>query len=212
MENKNMSILIPVFKSNLTINSKIFPSSEYVLYFDGCSKGNPGNSGIGAVLYKGNEEIWAACKYIGDNRTNNEAEYEALIMGLEQAICLSIYNLIVCGDSLLVINQIIGKYRVKNSKLIPMYEKIMLLKTKFKYIEFNHVYRVNNKRADELSNLALNVMNNDVNNINLFNDIEDDLSQNNIINNLLDKNKVNTPPRIVLPQISSKYNRNNKLY
>jgi ribonuclease HI len=211
MENNNISVLIPVLKSKVNIASKIFPSSEYVLYFDGCSKGNPGISGIGAVLYKNNEEIWASYKYIGDNRTNNEAEYEALIMGLEEAICLSIYNLIVCGDSLLIINQVIGKYKVKNAKLIPLYDKVMSLKQRFKYIEFNHVYRVNNKRADELSNLALNVMDNDENKIVLFTELNDELTQDNIINNLLDKDIIYKPPTVSLPKIKSN-NKYNKFY
>jgi ribonuclease HI len=71
---------------SLKHESKIYPSTEYALYFDGCSKGNPGPSGIGAVIYKNNVEYWASCRYIGDNRTNNEAEYSALILGLEEAI------------------------------------------------------------------------------------------------------------------------------
>jgi len=146
----DLSTMIPV-----NTHSKIFPILEYVLYFDGCSKGNPGPSGIGAVIYKNKIEIWNSCKYIGDKRTNNESEYSALIMGLEEAIKMDIKELSVCGDSLLVINQVNGIYKVKNLKLLVLYENILLLKSKFTYIDFNHVYRNNNKRADELSNLAL---------------------------------------------------------
>lgn len=145
-------------KYKINKNSKIFPMCEYILYFDGCSKGNPGPSGIGAVLYNNHNEIWSDSKYIGDNRTNNEAEYSALIFGLEEAIRLKISTISVCGDSLLVINQINGLYKIRNHKLIPLYEKIMLLKQQFTYIDFNHIYRENNKRADQLSNLALDFM------------------------------------------------------
>jgi ribonuclease HI len=146
----DLSTVIPVVS-----HPKIFPILEYVLYFDGCSKGNPGPSGIGAVIYKNKIEIWNACKYIGDKRTNNESEYSALIMGLEEAIKMNIKELSVCGDSLLVINQVNGIYKVKNQNLLVLYENVLLLKSKFTYIDFNHVYRNNNKRADELSNLAL---------------------------------------------------------
>ena len=146
----DLSTAIPI-----NTHPKIFPILEYVLYFDGCSKGNPGPSGIGAVIYKNKIEIWNSCKYIGDKRTNNEAEYSALIMGLEEAIKMDIKELSVCGDSLLVINQVNGIYKVKNQNLLVLYENVLLLKSKFIYIDFNHVYRNNNKRADELSNLAL---------------------------------------------------------
>ena len=131
------------------------PPNEYVLYFDGCSKGNPGPSGIGAVIYKNGIEHWASCKYIGEKRTNNESEYSALIFGLEEAIEQNIRNLSVCGDSLLVINQVNQIYKVKNSGLFNLYNMVVNLKEKFKNIDFKHVYRKDNKRADELSNMAL---------------------------------------------------------
>jgi ribonuclease HI len=148
-------ITIPVIKINH--NNKIIPINftEYVLHFDGCSKGNPGPAGIGAVIFKNNKEIWSSCKFIGDNKTNNESEYTALIKGLEGAIKLNITELTVCGDSLLVINQINGLYKVKSQKLFDLYDKVIALKNNFQYISFHHVYRKDNKRADELSNLAL---------------------------------------------------------
>jgi len=152
-----MNITISIKQSKLF--PKIFPICEYTMHFDGCSKGNPGPAGIGAVIYKNREEIWGNCKYIGDNRTNNEAEYCALILGLEELIRNDIKNVSVCGDSLLVINQINGIYKVKSAKLFPLYEKVLSLKTQFEYIDFNHVYRENNKRADELANLALQIVN-----------------------------------------------------
>jgi len=149
---------------------RIFPSCEYTLQFDGCSKGNPGPSGLGAVLYKNGEEIWGTCKYLGDQRTNNEAEYCALIFGLEYLVNNNIKNVSICGDSLLVINQINDIYKVKNTKLIPLYQKVIELKAYFDYIDFNHVYREHNKRADELANLAMNI-------VSLEDDIPEDLDK-----------------------------------
>lgn len=134
-------------------DAKIYPSSEYILNFDGASKGNPGPSGAGAVIYKNREEIWSSHKFIGC-KTNNQAEYSALILGLEGALKLEIKTLLVLGDSLLVINQVNGLYKVKSDFILPLHKEVLALKSKFDFIEFNHVYRDNNKRADELSNMA----------------------------------------------------------
>jgi len=142
---------IPINKSS----PKIYPDIKFTLYFDGCSKGNPGPAGAGAVIYENDIESWGSCYYIGRKKTNNEAEYSALIFGLESAIKHNILNLSVYGDSLLVINQINKIYKVKQSNLCELYEKVIELKKHFNYIEFNHVVRKNNKRADELANLAL---------------------------------------------------------
>lgn len=66
------------------------------VYFDGCSKGNPGRSGAGCVIYNRNpdtdenvEEVWYASKYVGDRCTNNCAEYESLCMALEQLVLIA---------------------------------------------------------------------------------------------------------------------------
>ena len=140
------------------MDAKVYPLNDkidaYIMNFDGASKGNPGLSGAGAVIYKNGEEIWSSCKFIG-TKTNNQAEYSSLILGLNGALTLGITNLSVLGDSLLVINQVNGIYRVKSDSLLELYEEVLHLKTRFVSIEFNHVYRDYNKRADELSNLAL---------------------------------------------------------
>ena len=163
----NLSIVIPVslkYISDITSpipspinNIKIFPQYEYSMNFDGCSKGNPGPSGIGAVIFHNGQEIWASCQYIG-TRTNNQSEYSALILGLKEVLSRDIKRLYVFGDSQLVINQITGVYKVKNNLLQELYQEVQNLKTQFEYIEFTHVYREFNKRADGLSNMALNVL------------------------------------------------------
>lgn len=135
--------------------SKIYPEL-FKLYFDGCSKGNPGHAGIGAVIYSNNEEMWSGCKFIG-HKTNNESEYSALIFGLEEALKLGISDLLVYGDSLLVINQMTKKYQVKSESLYVLNLRANELIKLLKSVSFNHVYRNENKRADELSNIALHV-------------------------------------------------------
>ena len=78
-------------------------SASYTLFFDGCSKGNPGIAGAGAVLYKNQIEINAQSSFVGEKETNNVAEYHGLIMGMEIATSQGIKNLHVKGDSLLII-------------------------------------------------------------------------------------------------------------
>lgn len=124
---------------------------SYVLFFDGCSKGNPGIAGSGAVIYKDNEEIWSKSEFL-DKQTNNYAEYKGLIAGLEYAVEKEIKSLIVKGDSMLVIKQMSGVYKVKSDNLVDLYERALELKDQFESIEFIHVYREENVRADELAN------------------------------------------------------------
>jgi ribonuclease HI len=128
---------------------------EYKLQFDGCSKNNPGLAGAGAVIYKNGIEIWANHLFVGTNNTNNYAEYMGLIFGLEKAIELNIKALQVEGDSLLVINQMIGKYKCNSQNLIELYNKAKILVSDFDEIKFSHIFRNKNVRADELSNNAV---------------------------------------------------------
>lgn len=151
---KQLNPLKKIGKGYIKNDAKIFPISEYVMNFDGSSKGNPGLAGAGVVIYKNNEEYWSTCKFVG-YKTNNQSEYSALIIGLKEALNQGINTLCVYGDSLLVINQVNGLFCVKSPLLVELYNEAIELKKQFKYIEFNHVYREYNKRADELSNLAL---------------------------------------------------------
>lgn len=133
----------------------------FKLKFDGCSKGNPGLAGAGAVLYftvgkdDDDEEIWATSQFVGTKATNNEAEYMGLIIGLKRAIEMNIKELNVEGDSLLVIKQMLGEYNVKSENLFKLYNEAKECQKQFKNITFTHIYRNQNKRADQLSNLSL---------------------------------------------------------
>lgn len=131
------------------------PETDYILYFDGCCKNNPGPGGAGAVLYYKGEEVWGASKFVGARATNNTAEYSGLIIGLEEAIVREIKELNVKGDSQLVIKQMRKEYQVKSPKLLLLNEQANALSQYFTNITFEHVYRDKNKRADELSNMAL---------------------------------------------------------
>ena len=125
------------------------------LFFDGCSKGNPGNAGAGAVIYQHGIELYSKTLFVGNNETNNVSEYNGLIIGLELAIFNGIKELSVKGDSLLVIKQMKGEYKVKAQNLKILFERAKQLSLQFDKITFEHIYRENNQRADELSNIAL---------------------------------------------------------
>jgi len=157
VNNNNMFSTINI-KSSVPPVFKIFPRSEYLLQFDGCSKGNPGLAGAGAVIYNYSNEIWGRSHFVGNKNTNNEAEYRGLIIGLEEALSMDIKHLSVEGDSLLVVKQMVGEYKVRSEKLLPLYEEASKLAKQFDSITFTHIYRENNKKADELSNLAVEMV------------------------------------------------------
>ena len=128
---------------------------KFKMNFDGCSKGNPGVSGAGAVIYEDNEEIWGDQFFVGEKFTNNHAEYAGLILGLQQAKKMNITNILVEGDSQLVINQMKGIYNCNSPNLLDLYDKAKQIEKYFEKIHYQHVDRKFNKRADQLSNIAV---------------------------------------------------------
>jgi ribonuclease HI len=128
---------------------------DFKMNFDGCSKGNPGLSGAGAVIYEVDEEIWGDHLFVGEKFTNNHAEYAGLILGLQQAKKMNIKNILVEGDSLLVINQMCNIYNCNSTNLLELYNKAKELEKYFEKIHYQHVDRKFNKRADQLSNVAV---------------------------------------------------------
>ena len=134
---------------------KVYPEYDCCMMFDGCSRGNPGLSGAGAVIYHFDKEIWSESLFIGDNYTNNQAEYHGLILGLQKVKELGFKYVKVEGDSLLVINQMKGLYKCRSANLFDLYEEAKTHASQFEKIEFCHVLRDLNKSADELSNIAV---------------------------------------------------------
>jgi len=129
---------------------------QYTLYFDGCSKGNPGLAGAGAVIYdKDMVEVWCLAQLVGTNSTNNEAEYTGLLIGLRRAVEMGVSELMVRGDSQLIVRQLKGEYKVKSVSLKPLYLEAVELISRIRIVQFEHVYREFNKRADELSNIGI---------------------------------------------------------
>ena len=126
----------------------------YNLYADGGARGNPGPAASGFVVYNGGEIIAREGKYLGV-ATNNQAEYNAILLGLEKAQNLKITELDCFLDSELVVKQLKLEYKVKNKDLAAIFLKAWNLSKKFKRIKFHHIPREKNKEADKVVNEIL---------------------------------------------------------
>jgi len=126
-----------------------------VIYSDGGSRGNPGPSASGFVIYdQAGKLLFEGGEYLGVT-TNNQAEYRAVLLGLEKALEMGASFVDFKMDSLLVVNQMAGIYRVKNRDLWPIYESIRNIVKKFDDVRFTHVRREFNKEADAMVNKIL---------------------------------------------------------
>src|SRR3989338_1195532 len=130
-------------------------NDKVILYSDGCARGNPGVAAIGFVIYYlGGKEMVRFKHYLGIT-TNNQAEYKALIAGMEEALKIGAKDLVCHLDSELVVRQLTGKYKVREEGLKPLTADTLRLTAKFNRVEFVHVPREKNKLADQLVNEAL---------------------------------------------------------
>jgi len=125
---------------------------KLIIYSDGASKGNPGDAGIGVVIRSDDGNSLAEIgEYIGKT-TNNVAEYEALILGLEAARELGADEVEVRSDSQLLVMQLRGVYKVKSERLFPLHTRARQLLLSFRRSRVEHIPREQNRRADELAN------------------------------------------------------------
>ena len=124
---------------------------------DGGARGNPGVGAIGVIIRKDGHILTKYSAKIGDYVTNNVAEYEALIKALE--LCRTYTNGdITCNlDSELIVKQLLGKYRVKNPRLLELFLKVQKLQENFKTVIYKHVSRWDKfqQLTDELLNKEL---------------------------------------------------------
>jgi len=131
------------------------PLTEAKMYADGGSRGNPGPSASGyAIMDMDGHVVVKKGVYLGIT-TNNQAEYQSLKLGLEEARMMRIRQLHVYMDSLLVVNQMLGRFKVKNRDLWPIHESVKQLLVNFDNVTFTHVPRELNKIADGAVNDAL---------------------------------------------------------
>lgn len=137
-------------KKHIAMNAEVVE-----LYSDGGSRGNPGPSGGGYVIYRGGEEVGRGSHFYGP-MTNNQAEYLALRDGLRDAFDhfpdLGVHCFM---DSELVVKQMQGHYKVKNQQLRSIYEEVNRIVEQFKSFKIAHVRREQNTVADMLANEAM---------------------------------------------------------
>lgn len=131
------------------------PEDRLIIYIDGASRGNPGRAGAGIWITNGEgEKISEVSRYLG-HKTNNEAEYWALLLGLREAKRLGGEALQIFTDSELVERQIKGVYRVKDLDLKALHRTVIENLKTFSSFEIESIPREENKEADRLANQAI---------------------------------------------------------
>jgi ribonuclease HI len=125
-----------------------------VLYIDGAAKGNPGPAGCGVVILFGGVSIFSGGFFLG-KATNNVAEYQGLLRGLDEAAKLKIGSLEIRSDSELLVRQMNGQYKIKAPNLKPLWKRAKDAAAGFQSVSFMHVPREENNAADGLANKAV---------------------------------------------------------
>lgn len=134
--------------------TKLGPT-ELVVNCDGGARGNPGAAALGvSIQTTGGEELEAIAETIG-HATNNVAEYSAVLRGLERCAELGARAVRVLSDSMLLVEQLNGNYKVKNPVLKELHARVRAAAAPFDRVRYEHVRRAQNARADELVNIAL---------------------------------------------------------
>ena len=126
----------------------------YKVFCDGASRSNPGEAAIGVSIQENDDEIYTISEAIGI-ASNNVAEYKSLIFALQYSLENNYLNLEIFLDSKLVVEQINGNFKVKSDNLKKLNSDALNLINKFDSILIKHIYREQNKRADQLANMAL---------------------------------------------------------
>lgn len=153
---KLKSLLLEASSQFKEAPSKTLPKIDNLtFYIDGASRGNPGKAAIGVVVMNGSGHVIDGLKrYIGET-TNNMAEYQALIEALTEGKRLGGKSVRVFSDSELMVRQINGVYKVKDSKLLDLYKEAKSLISGFSDFKIDHITRDKNSEADSLANEAL---------------------------------------------------------
>jgi ribonuclease HI len=136
----------------------VSPVESVVVNVDGGARGNPGPAAVAAVAYDGSGETLAERSETIGETTNNVAEYRAMLLGIELARELGASEVDLIGDSELIVKQVQGKYKVKQDHLRPLHTKVRDELRGFDRWSIRNVPRLENARADELVNEALDAL------------------------------------------------------
>ncbi len=128
---------------------------EYEIFTDGASRGNPGHAGIGIAVYNKDGEIFDEISHYLGTKTNNEAEYTAVIRALEYVKHRNIKDANIFCDSQLLVRQLNGEYKVKAKTLITLYKQVKELMDELEGVKFHWINREENSHADSLANKAI---------------------------------------------------------
>jgi ribonuclease HI len=128
---------------------------EYFIQADGACRGNPGESGIGAVITDARGRTIKELKYFLGMATNNVAEYRAAILALQKALELGAGSVTLQLDSELVVRQLRGEYKVREGHLKLLHREALDILSRFSEYHIHHVPREENRRADQLANEAI---------------------------------------------------------
>lgn len=128
-----------------------------VVYTDGGARGNPGPAGAGVVIQKDGAVAAEVKAYLGDRQTNNWAEYEAVVIALGKLLEMNLRDSDIEFrlDSQLVVEQLMGNWKIKEPNLKEQAAKVHSLLKDFGVVTFTYVPRAENKEADRLVNEAL---------------------------------------------------------
>jgi ribonuclease HI len=129
--------------------------SKIIINVDGAARGNPGPGAIGGVLKDETGKVLGRISRALGITTNNQAEYQAIIAALEKAIGMGSRQVVVKSDSKLVVEQINGRYKIKNTGLRPLYQRVVQLAGTVDSFVIVYVPREQNAEADALANKAL---------------------------------------------------------
>ena len=150
-----MPSLFPEPSQPRVVSPRVPPSAWVLAHCDGGARGNPGPAGYGAVLTDSGGEVLAELSEFLGIRTNNFAEYAGLLACLQWALEHGYKNLRVVSDSLLMVSQIQGKYKVKSPDLLPLWQEARRRIAQLDAFEIAHALRHKNKDADRLANEAM---------------------------------------------------------
>lgn len=130
-------------------------SPEIIAHIDGGSRGNPGPAAYGVAIETAQgKPVTRFAKYLGQT-TNNFAEYQGLLAALDYALSHNYPRLRVLTDSELMARQISGQYKVRSPDLKPLHERAQGLIARLESFSIRHVYREQNREADQLANQAM---------------------------------------------------------
>lgn len=155
LDKEDFSQLSPDYQKIISsLRSKLSGTGTVELFVDGAADLHSGTAGIGGVFFRNGEELYSFSEFIG-SRTNNEAEYEALIKGIKLACELNLLKLNIYADSQLIVRQVMGQYKVKNERMKPLHSQAVTLLDELDDWSIEHILREKNKEADSLSKMGM---------------------------------------------------------